>query len=71
MGEVQWLEASYPANGTGAVRIIDPDMNLDPEAVDNFDVDMWSDSDAAGINLTVTETNDIFIPDLCVKCSQA
>jgi hypothetical protein len=58
IGEVQWLEASYPASGTGVVRIIDPDMNLDPEAVDNFDADIWSDSDAGGIDLTVTETNE-------------
>jgi hypothetical protein len=58
IGEVQWLEASYPASGTGVVRVIDPDMNLDPEAVDNFSVDVWSDSDAGGIDLTVTETNE-------------
>ncbi|MBM2818852.1 MAG: uncharacterized protein HW410_534, partial [Nitrosarchaeum sp.] len=58
IGETQWLEASYPASGTGVVRIIDPDLNLDPEAVDNFNVDVWSDSDAGGIDLTVTETNE-------------
>ncbi len=57
VGEVQWLEASYPASGSGIVRIIDPDMNLNPEAVDNFDVTVWSDSDGGGIDLTVTETN--------------
>ncbi len=58
IGEVQWLEASYPASGTGIIRVIDPDMNLDPEAVDNFDVDVWSDSDPGGIDLSVTETNE-------------
>ena len=58
IGEVQWLEASYPASGTGVVRVVDPDMNLDPESVDNFDVDSWSDSDSGGIDLTVTETNE-------------
>jgi len=58
IGEVYWLKASYPASGIGVVRVIDPDMNLDPEAVDNFDVDVWSDSDAGGIDLTVTETNE-------------
>ena len=58
IGEVQWLEASYPASGTGVVRVIDPDLNLNPEAVDNFNVDVWSDSDAGGIDLTVTETNE-------------
>ena len=56
-GKTQWLEASYPSTGTGVVRVIDPDMNWNPEAVDNFDVDVWSDSDAGGIDLTVTETN--------------
>ena len=57
VAEVQWLEASYPASGSGIVRVIDPDMNLNPEAVDNFDVTVWSDSDGGGISLTVTETN--------------
>ena len=58
IGEVQWLEASYPASGTGVVRVIDADMNLNPEAIDNFSIDAWSDSDAGGIDLTVTETNE-------------
>jgi hypothetical protein len=58
IGEVSWLEASYPASGTGVVRIIDPDMNLHPEAIDNFKANVWSDSDAGGIDLTVTETNE-------------
>ncbi|KAG2479306.1 MAG: hypothetical protein NPMRd3_650003 [Nitrosopumilales archaeon] len=58
IGETQWLEASYPASGTGVVRVVDPDLNLNPESVDNFDVDVWSDSDAGGIDLTVTETNE-------------
>ncbi len=58
IGEVQFLEASYPATGQGVLRIVDRDLNLNPEAVDNFDVDVWSDSDAGGIDLTVTETNE-------------
>ena len=58
IGDVQWLEASYPASGTGVLRVIDPDMNLNPEAVDNFDVNVASDTDASGITLTVTETNE-------------
>ena len=58
VGEVQWLESSYPATGVGVVRVIDSDMNLNPEAVDNFTVDVWSESDSGGIDLTVTETNE-------------
>ena len=59
IGEVQWLEASYPATRTGIIRVIDPDMNLNPEAVDNLVIDVWSDSDVGGINLTVTETGEM------------
>lgn len=58
IGEIQWLEASYPASGQGRIRIIDPDMNLNPERVDTFRVDVWSDSDAGGVRLSVTETNE-------------
>lgn len=58
IGEVQWLEASYPASGNGLVRVIDSDMNFNPEAVDSFDIDVWSDTDAGGISLSVTETNE-------------
>ena len=56
-GKIQWLEASYPDSGTGVVRVTDPDMNWNPEAVDNFYIDVWSDSDAGGIDLAVSETN--------------
>ena len=58
IGEAQWLESSYPAGSNGVVRIVDPDMNWDPENVDNFEVDVWSDSDAGGISLMVSETNE-------------
>lgn len=58
IGEVQWLEASYPALGGGVVRVIDPDMNWNPESVDSFDINVWSDSSTGGITLSVTETNE-------------
>jgi hypothetical protein len=58
IGEASWLESSYPAGSNGVVRIVDPDMNWDPENVDNFEVDVWSDSDAGGISLMVSETNE-------------
>jgi len=58
LADAQWLEASYPATASGVLRVVDPDMNLNPEAVDNFVVDVVSDSDGAGIELTVTETNE-------------
>ena len=57
IGEAEWLAASYPASGTGVIRVIDPDMNTNPEAVDNFQITVISDSVASGISLTVTETS--------------
>jgi len=58
IGEVQWLEASYPLNSTGIVRVIDRDKNLDPKLIDTHIVKIWSDSDTDGIELIVTETNE-------------
>jgi hypothetical protein len=56
IGEVTWLQSSYPANGQGVLQIVDPDMNLNPKAIDKFDTNVWSDSDSGGIKLTMTET---------------
>ncbi|MBI3640563.1 MAG: hypothetical protein HY223_09675, partial [Thaumarchaeota archaeon] len=58
IGETKWLEASYPANGQGVLQIVDPDMNLNPKAIDKFDTNVWSDSDSGGIKLTMTETGE-------------
>ena len=58
VGEVQWLEPSYASTDSGTVRVIDPDMNFNPDAVDNIEVVVYSDTFRGGIKLTVTETND-------------
>ena len=59
VGEVQWLEASYAATGSGIVRVIDPDMNTNPSAVDNIDdIVVYSETFLGGIGLTVTETQE-------------
>ena len=58
VAEVTWLETSYSAAGSGLVRVIDPDLNLNPESIDNFNIDIWSDTDAGGVDVTVTETNE-------------
>ncbi|MDA8000148.1 MAG: hypothetical protein MPL62_02455 [Alphaproteobacteria bacterium] len=57
IGDIQWLSPSYPADGTGTVRVTDPDMNIDPEAVDRFEIGVSSDTVIGGISLTVTETS--------------
>ncbi|QLH06026.1 hypothetical protein [Nitrosopumilus ureiphilus] len=56
IGTIEWVQGITSANGDGIIRVIDPDMNLNPETVNNFSIDVWSDSDLGGIDLTVTET---------------
>ena len=57
-GEVQWLEADYAATGSGVVRVTDPDMNTNPDAVDDIGIVVYSDTFLGGIDLTVTETQE-------------
>ena len=57
IGEVQWLEPSYSIGDWAIVRVIDPDMNLDPSVHDSFPIRIWSDSDPKGIIVTVEETS--------------
>ncbi|MCH9657866.1 hypothetical protein K0U27_04070 [archaeon] len=56
--KIKWLDTNYPSTGTAVIQVVSPNMNLDPKAIDNFDVDVWSDTDLAGIDLTVSETGD-------------
>ena len=56
IGSVEWVQGEITANGNGIIRVIDPDMNLNPELVNTFVIDVWSDSDLGGIDLSVTET---------------
>ena len=57
-GEVQWLEAGYAATGSGVVRVVDPDMNTNPDAVDDIGIVVYSDTSLGGIDLTATETQE-------------
>ena len=56
IAEVKWLEESYPASASGQIVITDRDMNLNPDSVDSFNVNVWSDTVSGGIQLRVTET---------------
>lgn len=55
-GAIQWPQQNYPVGSQATVQITDPDMNLNPDAVDKFDTNVWSDSDSGGIKLAMTET---------------
>ncbi len=56
-----WFDAAgYPAGGGGPATVLaaEPDMNLNPEAVDSLAVRVSSDSDAAGTDLSLIETGE-------------
>jgi len=58
IGEIQWLKAGYSVNEVGIIRVIDPDMNLNPEKIDSFKINTWSEFDKTGIQIDVIETNE-------------
>jgi len=58
IGEVSFSEDAFLSSGSAVVSVVDPDMNTNPDSTENFKVDVYSDSDSGGIELTVTETNE-------------
>jgi hypothetical protein len=54
---MSWDKNTYALNHNPFIRIIEPDMKMDPNVIDSFSIHVWSDSDAGGIDLTVTETD--------------
>ena len=58
IGDAKFSEANYLTDKSAQIRIIDPDLNLNPEALDHVSVDVSSDSDAAGIDVDAVETSE-------------
>jgi hypothetical protein len=58
MGNVQFSEDNYLSDKPALIRVIDPDLNLNPEALDQISIDVSSDSDVAGIEVTAIETSE-------------
>ncbi|MGQ0605922.1 MAG: hypothetical protein ACT4OD_03075 [Candidatus Nitrosotenuis sp.] len=58
VGQVEFSNFNYLKDDNVIVRVIDPDMNLNPETLDNVELDVLSDSDSAGTTVVATETDD-------------
>jgi hypothetical protein len=58
MGNVQFTENNFLSDRPALIRVIDPDLNLNPEALDQISIDVSSDSDAAGIKVVAIETSE-------------
>lgn len=56
-GEIQWDKERYSLPSYAKIRVIDPDMNLDPEKIDTVKVDIWSDTDLEGTSIELSETS--------------
>ncbi|MBI5698506.1 MAG: hypothetical protein HZC29_08545 [Thaumarchaeota archaeon] len=58
VGEVEFSNPNYLQDDSIIIRVIDPDMNLNPETLDSVEIDVSSDSDSAGTTVVATETDD-------------
>lgn len=57
VGSIHFSQDLFLLNESALIQVIDPDMNLNPEAVDQIVVDVSSDSDSAGIDVSLIETS--------------
>ena len=66
-GTVQWFdkyyEGRYPMHSTVVfwIRLVDPDMNWNPDSADTFSVNMFSDNDVQSTERYATETGNSHI----------
>ena len=58
IANVEFLQDRYMLDQEAILRIVEPDMNLDPETIDQFLVDIISDSDPAGIQVEAIENSE-------------
>ncbi|MHA7647832.1 hypothetical protein [Nitrosopumilus sp. S4] len=58
LGVIQFAKEIFFTNDAIVVIVNDPDMNLNPEALDQIPIKVSSDSDVAGIDITAIETSE-------------
>ncbi|MCH1607692.1 MAG: hypothetical protein L7R49_02365, partial [Nitrosopumilus sp.] len=57
-GTIQFSKDTFLSNDTIQIRVIDSDLNLNPEMIDTVNIDVFSDSDASGLSVTAIETSE-------------
>ena len=58
MGVIQFSKDIFLTSDSVEIRVIDHDMNLNPETLDTITIDVFSDSDSGGIQVIATETSE-------------
>ena len=57
VGTIEFSQDIFLTNDSIEIRVIDPDMNLNPESIDTITIEVFSDSDNSGIQVVATETS--------------
>jgi hypothetical protein len=58
IGTINFIEDVFFLEKSAIIRVVDADMNLNPEALDNLPIQIFSDSDVAGIEVNAVETSE-------------
>jgi len=58
LGTIIFTKEIFLLDDSVTVRVIDLDMNLNPEALDQIPIDIFSDSDVGGIKVNAIETSE-------------
>ncbi len=58
IGKIQFSEENYLSDKTASIRVIDPDLNLNPESLDHMPIQISSNSDVSGIEVDAIETSE-------------
>lgn len=58
LGTINFVEDLLYFENSVVIRVVDSDMNLNPEALDNLEIHVFSDSDVAGIKVNAIETSE-------------
>lgn len=58
IGEIRFMKSDYTIDDTAIVQVVDLDMNLNPEGIDQIEINISSDSDAAGVLAKAIETSE-------------
>ena len=58
IGQIQFSEENYLSEKIALIRVIDSDLNLNPESLDHMPVQISSTSDITGIEIDAVETSE-------------
>jgi len=72
IGDIIFFQERFHSDDQAVIRVIDPDMNLNPEVLDHVPIEIASDSDAAGITVDGIEiSKDTGLFEATISFSQS